>query len=389
MLTSHLSKVQFLKQLLALLLVGAALLGLTACELPQVRAEDRIFLPLTLDYLGEYRLPDTTWEGTRVGGLSGLAYDRNQNRFYAVSDDRSGYAPARFYSLKLLLQSPGEPISGIDRVEVEGVTLLKNPQGENYPPNSLDPEGIALTPQGTVFISSEGVKDQAPPFVAEFNLTTGAWLKDIALPDYFIPKIKKDGSRQGVGNNLGLESLSLSPTGERLFTATESALVQDRAPNNPGLIRTRLLHYLLGEPKSLLVAEHLYALEPTPPGATYHGLVELLCLDNGGHFLSLERTFTPGKGIDAKLFQVALGAATDVSTLAVLQGELSGIEPVRKQLLLDLNQLGIPLDNLEGMAIGPRLKDGSPSLLLVSDNNFQKGLSTQFLLFRLQGLTPG
>lgn len=45
--------------------------------------------------------------------------------------------------------------------------------------------------------------------------------------------------------------------------------------------------------------------------------------------------------------------------------------------------LSIPLENLEGMALGPRLQDGTKSLLLVSDNNFGAE-ATQFLLFRLK-----
>jgi hypothetical protein len=53
---------------------------------------------------------------------------------------------------------------------------------------------------------------------------------------------------------------------------------------------------------------------------------------------------------------------------------------------LDLSELGIYLDNLEGMTLGPRLPDGSQSLVLVSDNNFNDIQLTQFLLFRLNGL---
>jgi hypothetical protein len=62
-----------------------------------------------------------------------------------------------------------------------------------------------------------------------------------------------------------------------------------------------------------------------------------------------------------------------------------GADPVlaRKTLLLDLDELGIPLDNVEGMTFGPRLPDGRQSLVLVSDNNFAATQFTQFLLFAL------
>ena len=62
---------------------------------------------------------------------------------------------------------------------------------------------------------------------------------------------------------------------------------------------------------------------------------------------------------------------------------LGSVRPVQKTLLLDLRTLGLPLDNVEGMTIGPDLPDGRRSLLLVSDNNFAATQFTQFLLFAL------
>jgi hypothetical protein len=62
---------------------------------------------------------------------------------------------------------------------------------------------------------------------------------------------------------------------------------------------------------------------------------------------------------------------------------------LRKKLLLDLNELGISLDNLQGMTLGPRLSDGTQSLLLVSNNNFVKEQGSQFLLFRLNSSKLG
>jgi hypothetical protein len=52
-----------------------------------------VFLDLSLDFLGEYQLPKMKFKDTPVGGLSGLTYDRQQNRFYAISDDRGTLLP--------------------------------------------------------------------------------------------------------------------------------------------------------------------------------------------------------------------------------------------------------------------------------------------------------
>jgi 3-phytase len=84
----------------------------------------------------------------------------------------------------------------------------------------------------------------------------------------------------------------------------------------------------------------------------------------------MERSFSvgaPGTGNTIKLYLVDL--------------HKHGSGPVEKRLLVDLDVLGIPLDNLEGMTFGPRLRGGKRTLLLVSDNNFSAAAFTQFLLF--------
>jgi hypothetical protein len=379
-----------------LLAVALAVLPLlTACDLPQVSAEDRLFLNLSLDFLGAYQLPKQDFKETRVGGLSAITYDRQRDRFYAISDDRSEFAPARFYTLKLDLEAANAKAPQLKQVAIENVTTITGEDGQPYPRGTIDPEGIALSPLGTVFISSEGVtRNGIPPFVREFDLKTGQWQRSLQIPKRYSPDAKGDQQTQGVKDNLGFEALTVSPGGYgntavepfRLFTATESALKQDADPSD--LVqgaKNRLLHYMLEARRALLVSEHLYRLDPPPKDAVSHGLVELAAIDQGGHFLSLERSFS-SNGFAVKLFQLSTGGATDISSIDRLKGTLSSTIAIPKKLLLDLTQLGILLDNVEGMAIGPQLPDGSQSLLLVSDDNFRQEQVTQFLLFRLNGL---
>uniref|UniRef100_A0A832M4Q1 Esterase-like activity of phytase family protein n=1 Tax=Oscillatoriales cyanobacterium SpSt-402 TaxID=2282168 RepID=A0A832M4Q1_9CYAN len=367
---------------------------LTGCDLPQVSAEERIFLNLNLDFLGEYKLPKMEFQGTPVGGLSGIAYDRQHDVFHVVSDDRSDFAPARFYTLKLSLDSTDAKAPKIQTVNVQSVTTITNEDGKPYPSGEVDPEGIALSPLGTLFISSEGiVKQGIPPFVREFDLKTGGWKRSLPIPKRYSPKTEEGKLVQGVRDNLGFESLTLggiSPGAVepfRLFTATESALTQDMSPDDPaqGASRNRLLHYSIDPDHALLVSEHLYLMETPPEGTLYHGLTELLAIDQGGHFLSLERSFGAA-GFTVKLYQLALGSATDTISIETLKGSLPRVQPICKKLMLNLTELGIPLDNLEGMTLGPRLPDGSSSLVLLSDDNFNPQQVTQFLLFRLRGL---
>ena len=118
------------------------------------------------------------------------------------------------------------------------------------------------------------------------------------------------------------------------------------------------------------------------------GLVELLPLNNQ-FLLSMERSFSvgaPGTGNSIKLYRVALAGADNINGVESLAGSLGSVKPAAKTLLLDLDTLGIPLDNVEAMAFGPDLPDGRRSLILVSDNNFAPAQFTQFLLF---AVSPG
>ncbi|MFW6295974.1 MAG: esterase-like activity of phytase family protein [Halothece sp.] len=366
---------------------------LTACGgvSPQTMAQQRLFPELSLEFLGEYQLPKTQFKDTPVGGLSGITYDQQKGRLYAVSDDRSERAPARFYTLNLILN---ENTPTIETIDIENVTFLKNEQGQTYPQGTIDSEGIALSPRGTVFISSEGDMTQGIlPFIKEYDLETGEVQQQLRIPDRFLPNTDPEQTEpQGIQNNLGFEHLTINnvglggATGDpfRLFTATESSLIQDGIPTTTqDEARIRFLHYVIGPIGSpLLVAEHLYLLDPSRSDTLNNGLTELLALPQEGNFLSLERTFGL-TGFGAKLYEVAISNATDTSRVESLNGELGELQPLRKKLLLDLSTLGIELDNLEGMTLGPRLSDGRQTLIAISDDNFNNIQVNQFLLFAL------
>lgn len=401
-MTKHYLNRHASKSLSLLSVVVAVFLNflITGCDPSQaISVESRTFLNLSLDFLGEYQLAKQSFQDTPVGGFSALTYDRQRDRFYALSDDRSALAPARFYTLKLSLDTNTTEKPSLEKVAIESVTFLKNEDGKTFPKGTIDPEGIALSPKGTIFVSSEGDRNLGTaPFIREFDLKTGQQLRSLPIPERFLANdnSKDDQPPRGIQNNLGFESLTAEPgsslaavTGDpfRLFTATESALVQDNLPDTSiQSPRIRLLHYLIGNiARPMVVTEHLYLLDPAPNGAIFHGLTDLVTVDAGGHFLSLERSYGLLGG-SAKIYQIATSAATDTSGIATLNVDVSRIDAIKKKLLLDLSGLGIYLDNLEGMTLGPRLADGSQSVVLVSDNNFNDIQLNQFLLFRLNGL---
>ena len=336
-----------------------------------------------IDFIGEAIIPNgTNFQNTPIGGLSGITYDAKNQLYYAISDDRSEKAPARFYTLKIDLSKGSLQENGAVPV---GVTLLLNEKNENFAPSTIDSEGIALTNRGTVFISSEG--DAAKlinPFIKEFSLASGKEINDLPIPNNFLPSA---GGKQGIRNNLALESLTITPDQKHLFSATENALIQDGTESKPGVsTRCRILQYNLAT--NQLEKEYLYQTEAVKPsfnitGKYAQGLPDLHALDNQGHFLSMERSFT-GIGFAISLFQVSLEGATDIRNIDSLLTANTTIKPVQKKLLLDLRKLNVSLDNIEGLTIGGKLPDGQSSLILVSDNNFQSIQRTQFLAFKLK-----
>jgi hypothetical protein len=370
---------------------------LSACSLPQVKAEDRLFQNISLELLGELIVPETAQvDKMPVGGLSGITYSPRDSFFYAISDDRSDKAPARFYQFKLKLDPTGKPLT----TEFTGVTTLKDESGQVYAKGTIDPEGIALTPQGTIWVSSEGVAiDDIPPFIQEHDIKSGKLLRSLKIPSQYIPrtdnKDKKNPKRLGIQNNMGFESLTLSANAARLgktepyrlFTATENALEQDKNPDVESIDgdNVRFMHYSLQDQRVDLIAEYLYSLESKPLGSEKFGLAEMLSIDGAGRFLSLERGFGL-MGFKAQIFQTVFAGSKDTSMLPSIQGLDTIVKPGQKELVADLEKFDVVLDNLEGMTLGPRLPDGSQSLIMVSDDNFSKMQKTQILVFRIKGL---
>jgi hypothetical protein len=341
-----------------------------------------------IEFIGETSLSKgLTFQKTEVGGLSGITYDTTNELYYAISDDRGQRANARLYTLKIDLSKGVLKNGGVAPV---GVTTLLNENSQTFTPGNIDPEGIALTNKATVFISSEGAPGKLiNPFIKEFLLSSGKEITTLPIPKKFLPD---KSSQQGIRNNLAFESLTITPDKKHLFTATENALIQDGSPAKPKIgTPCRILQYnlLTNQPEK----EFLYKTEPITPflnvtGKFASGLPDLLALDNQGHFLSLERSFT-GLGFAIFLFQVSLEGADDIHNIdSLLAVESQKIKPVQKKLLLDLRTLDVLLDNIEGLTLGSKLPDGEQALILVSDNNFNLLQRTQVLAFKLKIETP-
>jgi hypothetical protein len=242
------------------------------------------------------------------------------------------------------------------------------------------------------------VEPRVPPAIIEFG-PNGEYLRQIEVPDRFVPNATGPLTK-GVRANFGFEALAMTSDGSRLYTASETALAQDGDVTTIGRgANSRLVEYVRRGRTYVPGREFVYPVEPVfePPfeaGLAVNGLVDLIALDDG-RLLAMERTYVEeagntGRGLNRiRLFRVDLTGATDVSSMESLR-EAGGFEPVTKAPLLDLSnvrglspELVPALDNFEGMAFGPRLPDGRPSLLLVSDDNFNPTQRTWFVLLGL------
>lgn len=338
------------------------------------------------EFLGEVTFPTgTMFRNTEVGGLSSIVYDARTGLYYAISDDRSEINDARYYTIHIDVADGSLDDGDIQFVRV---TTILDENGQPFAAGSLDPEGIALMPRGSLFISSEGSAGATPPinpFIKRF--TRSGWQNgELVVPGKYLP----DGSTVGVRNNLAFESLAITPDGRYLVTATENALAQDGPASDIGQGSwSRILAYNLRtrQPAYEFVYEVGEVPEvPDPPDSfRTNGLVELLPIDNSGTLLAMERAFSVGQGNTVGIYEISVVGATNVLHDDDLYDETTGTAvpfiPVSKSLVFDIEaDFGVAPDNLEGMTFGPMLPDGRHLLIIVSDNNFNPANQlTQFI----------
>jgi hypothetical protein len=308
--------------------------------------------------------------GFRVGGLSGVA--RAADGTWLAVVDNEEETPARVFRLAFAVgESGAAPPPGRTALEVPLAAIpLSGFNGKTF-----DGEGLALEPSGEMLISSE-----IEPSIREVSLD-GRTLRSLPVPELFLA-----GKRgRGIRSNLGFESLTLAPGGDALWTANERALQQDAPEDLARPSPVRLLRYERRDGGFVPGAQFVYEVEPlrwrAGAGFQTRGLSDLLALP-GGDLLALEREFVEGRGFVIQIFRVSLAGATDVSGMETLAGQ--SWTPARKTLVYDFARSGFVPDNIEGMSFGPTLPDGSRTVVLVSDNNFNPLEKTQIVALRLR-----
>lgn len=349
-----------------------------------------------MEFIGEVRIPwRQTFSGTTIGGISGIDYDATNNEWIMISDDRSEHHPARYYRARL-----GFDQTQFKSVELVSVTTILQPDGRPYPNKRdylasggviVDLESIRIDPRdSSIWYASEGdVQLGLPPFVRHAS-ATGHHLGEIILPRHF--HIDPAG-RRGPRNNASIEGISFAPDGNSLWISLEEPLLQDGPVSTVSVGGITRITQLTRD--GLTLGQFAYPLDPLPmrAGKGRHadsGVSEILALTHH-QLLVMERAGIQDEAgefhVFVKIYEVDTSTATDIQHLDTLQG--AQFRTLPKRLVADLNAMGLPrVDNLEGMSLGPPLRNGHPSFILISDDNFSRDQITQLLLFELITIPP-
>ncbi|HEX2312883.1 MAG TPA: esterase-like activity of phytase family protein [Thermomonospora sp.] len=342
-------------------------------------------------FLGEQRLPHLMdFEGTTVGGLSGITRDPLTDTWYLISDDRWRYNPARFYTGRLDFNRVTGAFTG---VRITGHTTFLRPDGTPFPgfgqPQSADPETIRYDRRARRLLwAHEGDRpDETHPGIPVSGLFVrwtdreGRFQGELPLP----ANLTMTDAQRGPRRNLGFEGLAVGR--DRIAAIVEGPRYEDGPI--PTTRRGAPVRITVWDRRGAVRGQYAYPLDPlpaapNPPNGAYDtGVSELLAIDDE-RYLALERSWIEGVGYKVRLYQLDLRDATDIQQ----RDTLTTGRPYRmasKRLVYDFGLSHQPVQNLEALAWGPHLLTGECTLVAGSDDNFDSREVTQFLAFAVRG----
>ena len=331
--------------------------------------------PLRIEVRGTLVLPDEARDAAgmpvRITGLSGIAW-LGDDRYVAVLDNSDVLL---FFALDL---SPdGKPLA------VRELRAVRLAAAHDFEDVALCPEPLRARIAGRQARRQRRdpgacllLAEEDTPAIRAVSQEGGELLGVVPLPE--VMKQRRP--------NRGPESLAVDPDDGSIWTANEEALAGDGpAARIGGGTVVRIVQIPLPADPPRPTRQYAYAVEPPHAfvpvfaGEPLAGVCAVVALGRG-RLLVLERSAGPGlPPFKSRIFLVDTTGAAEVSAVErdlAERGELR----LGKRLLWE-ETLGC---NLEGMCLGPPLRDGHRSLVGVADNG---GLGTPNQLVGLALLT--
>jgi hypothetical protein len=329
--------------------LAAMLAALTPWGLPLGAQELALPCPSSAGWqvVRQIELPRFNRGGRALGGFSAAIYKPKPDQLWLLSDLPQG--SLSIWDLALAGLAKGKelarPLPPPRELPLRGGASAALSA-------AIDAEAMVLLGD-QLWVASEGRRSaERPPQLLKFHVGSGELLQAVALPAAW--QAAKDS---GLASNGGPESLTLLPGRHgrpQMLMAAEHPLLQDPARQ----LRLLLWSWPQGlEPRRDPPQAREWGSLLLPPGPDW-GLTDLLALPSNQLLALLRRFEAPDR------WQIRL-ALYPLSTAA------PAARPARPLAQWDLIARGLSPDNWEGLSFGPRLADGRPSLLLVSDDNLR------------------
>jgi hypothetical protein len=354
--------------------------------LPAAQAAPTFVNGLALDGAALDKSGGTTANTGRIGYFSDIFYDNTRNEWWGLSDRGPGGGTldyeTRVQRFTLDVNMNSGAISNFQVAETvifksNGVAFNgKAPSPSNVLGQAFDPEGIVITKAGTLLVS-----DEYGPSVKEFS-RSGELLRSFTTPANLVPRNAGSGvpnfagdagNTAGKRTNRGLEGLAISPDGKFAYAMLQSAMLDEGGGSG---VLSRIVKFDIAS--GLAVAQYAYEMKRSGQGQGTSALVAI----NDTEFYVIERN-NRGVGIgaefataDKEVFRINLRGASDVSAmdLDAPGAVFTKVQKSARILDLDANTLAAlgnkSPEKWEGLAIGPRLNNGSYLLLAGSDNDY-------------------
>ncbi|MBQ0732984.1 esterase-like activity of phytase family protein [Aquimarina celericrescens] len=339
-----------------------------------------------VEFIDEFVFPDQEINSVPIGGFSGIDYQNG--KWYIICDTST--PPIRYYEANISYTKDGFQHVGITNM-IEIKDASENPLEQGV----VDPEAIRLDPAtNTILYTSEGsINNDIDPALIEISAQANQ-IRNFTLPENFKANSANDSA--GPRHNGVLEGLSISYDKKGYWVSFELPLIEDGPEPTTTDTESPVRITFLNKTTGIAERQFAYELDPVARAAMFgtsfevNGLVEIIEYDNN-KFLALERSFASGYldgGNNVKIYKIDATNATNTLNINSLATETYA--KATKTLLFDFETIRSQLtrstvDNLEGITFGAELEDGSRTLAVISDNNFNSFFPqlTQLIVFRV------